>query len=147
MLSPRSGRQPQMVHAVARFTGSKLFCRAILGLAPQALCFRPLSRAGAPGLFCRSLSRIFKLRNYRGLFKQSGRAGDSCCSAALFSCGRGEKPPGKTVRNSERVSPFSCFITTRISLRHSLKYFPVLESAATGTLQTAHSHSRYGFAL
>ena len=35
---------------------------------------------------------------------------------------------------SEQVSPFSCFIKTRIPLRHSLKYFPVLESAANGRL-------------
>lgn len=35
----------------------------------------------------------------------------------------------------EQVPPFSCFIRTRIPLRHSLKYFTVLLSAATGALQ------------
>jgi len=34
-----------MVHAVARFAGSIVFSIQILGLAPQALCLRPLSRA------------------------------------------------------------------------------------------------------
>src|SRR6185369_10482634 len=54
--------------------------------------------------------------------------------AALFFCGRGEKPPGKTVRNFRSSLPFSCFIRTRIPLRHSLKFFPVLKSAANGRL-------------
>src|SRR5215218_9686962 len=42
MKSPRSGRQLSDVMPVARFAGSKFVCFTILGLAPQALCFRPL---------------------------------------------------------------------------------------------------------
>jgi hypothetical protein len=34
------------VKAVARFAGSSVFLHSILGLTPQALCFRPLARAG-----------------------------------------------------------------------------------------------------
>ena len=37
-------------------------------------------------------------------------------------------------KTPEQVSPFSCFIRTRIPLRHSLKFFPVLKSAANGRL-------------
>ena len=40
-------------HAVTRFTGSGLFCDLILGLAPQALCCRPLR-----GLCARLLHRL-----------------------------------------------------------------------------------------
>src|SRR4051794_147278 len=75
MLSPRSGRKhkawgaspritnqkhieareavdsPEMAHAVARFTGSKIICLVILGIAPQALCLHPLRGLCAPRLY------------------------------------------------------------------------------------------------
>ena len=40
--SPRSGRQPGIVATIARFAGSIGVVALVLGLAPQALCWRPL---------------------------------------------------------------------------------------------------------
>ncbi len=41
---------PKQLRAVARFAGSKYFCLVILGLAPQAICFRPLRGLGIKGV-------------------------------------------------------------------------------------------------
>ncbi len=64
--------------------------------------------------------------------------------SALFAAGGVRIRPKDLFKNRTRSFCLQ-FLKTRIPLRHSLKYFPVLESAATGALQTAHSHSRYGF--
>jgi hypothetical protein len=48
--SPQSGWQRQRLQTVTRIRGlSILFIQLYLGLAPQALCFRPLSRAHLSG--------------------------------------------------------------------------------------------------
>ena len=57
------------------------------------------------------------------------------CSAALFSAGRGENFTKRPFETSPRYClPVSCLYKTRIPLPHSLKYFPVLKSAANGRL-------------
>jgi len=62
--SPRSGRQPdhtesvQSAKSIARFAGSTTFRFLILGLTPQALCWRPL-RGLKQGLFIHSVLYSF----------------------------------------------------------------------------------------
>ena len=52
----------------------------------------------------------------------------------LCFLGWGENLPGRLFQNANHSLPVSCLLRTRIPLRHSLKYFPVLESATIGRL-------------
>jgi len=71
---------------------------------------------------------------HRGLTNKAAGAGDYTAPAALFLAGGVRNHLERPFETPEPVSPFSCFIRTRIPLRHSLKFFPVLKSAANGRL-------------
>jgi len=64
----------------------------------------------------------------RPINKAAGAGVSRHAPAALF-LGWGENCPGRLFQNANHNPPVSCLLRTRIRLQHSLKYFPVLESA------------------